>query len=158
MRTVKTDQTGRMPRLICIFAGGTGNFVGFMAARIKFYFSQEKLDLWVLSEDWGREDKTHCRGVQTKFSCRKIQITCSKLLTTQTIFLSGFYYSVGLSVASVIRLILVFLFCFVFGFGGGVWGWWLLKVYLRSFFCLFFFYLFMCFIYKEWTLWNTDCG
>ena len=30
MRTVKTDQTGRMPRLIWVFAGCTGYFVGFV--------------------------------------------------------------------------------------------------------------------------------
>ena len=30
MRTVKTDQTGRMPRLIRVFAGRTCHFVGFV--------------------------------------------------------------------------------------------------------------------------------
>ena len=33
MWTVKTDQTGRMPRLIGIFAGHTGNFVCFAMLR-----------------------------------------------------------------------------------------------------------------------------
>ena len=30
MRTAKTDQTGQMPRLICVFAGRTCHFVGFV--------------------------------------------------------------------------------------------------------------------------------
>ena len=30
MWTVKTDQTGQMLRLIRVFAGHTGNFVGFV--------------------------------------------------------------------------------------------------------------------------------
>ena len=30
MRTVKTDQSGRMPRLIRVFAGHTCHFVGFV--------------------------------------------------------------------------------------------------------------------------------
>ena len=32
MRTAKTDQTGRMPRLICVFAGCTGHMDGFVMA------------------------------------------------------------------------------------------------------------------------------
>ena len=37
MRTVKTlDQTGRMPRLIRVFAGRTGHFVGFVVLRLIF--------------------------------------------------------------------------------------------------------------------------
>ena len=30
MQTAKTDQTGRMPRVIRVFAGHTGHFVGFV--------------------------------------------------------------------------------------------------------------------------------
>ena len=30
MQTAKTDQTGRMTRLICVFAGRTCHFVGFV--------------------------------------------------------------------------------------------------------------------------------
>ena len=33
MRTVKTDQTERMPRLICVLSGRTGHFVGFVILR-----------------------------------------------------------------------------------------------------------------------------
>ena len=32
--TAKTDQTGRIPRLICVFAGGTDHFVGFFLKRL----------------------------------------------------------------------------------------------------------------------------
>ena len=34
MRTTKTDQTGRMPRLILVFAGRTGDFAGFVMHRL----------------------------------------------------------------------------------------------------------------------------
>ena len=34
-RTAKTDHTGRMPRLICVFAGHTSHFVGFVMRRLK---------------------------------------------------------------------------------------------------------------------------
>ena len=34
MRTAKTDQSGRMPRLIWGFAGRTGHFVGFVVLRL----------------------------------------------------------------------------------------------------------------------------
>ena len=29
-----SDQTGRMPRLICVFAGRTGHFVGFVMLQL----------------------------------------------------------------------------------------------------------------------------
>ena len=29
-----SDQTGQMPRLICVFAGRTGHFVGFVMRRL----------------------------------------------------------------------------------------------------------------------------
>ena len=35
-RTAKTDQTGWMPRLIWVFAGCTGHFVGFVMLRLKY--------------------------------------------------------------------------------------------------------------------------
>ena len=35
MRTAKTDQTGWMPRLIWVFAGRTGYFVGFVMRQLK---------------------------------------------------------------------------------------------------------------------------
>ena len=31
-----SDQTGRMPRLIWVFAGGTGYFVGFVVRRLNY--------------------------------------------------------------------------------------------------------------------------
>ena len=31
-----SDQTGRLPRLMCVFAGSTGHFVGFVMLRLKF--------------------------------------------------------------------------------------------------------------------------
>ena len=36
MRTAKTDQTGRMHRLICVFAGRNGHFVGFVMWRLMY--------------------------------------------------------------------------------------------------------------------------
>ena len=38
LRTAKTDQTGRMPRLIWVFAGRTSHFVGFVFLRLVFDF------------------------------------------------------------------------------------------------------------------------
>ena len=38
MRTVKTDQTERMPRLICVLSGRTGHFVGFVILRDHIIF------------------------------------------------------------------------------------------------------------------------
>ena len=34
MQTAKTDQTGRMPRLISVFTGCTGHFVGFVMLQL----------------------------------------------------------------------------------------------------------------------------
>ena len=36
MGTAKTDQTGRMCRLICVFPGGTGYFVGFVMLQLSY--------------------------------------------------------------------------------------------------------------------------
>ena len=36
MRTAKTDQSGRMHRLICVFAGRHGHFVGFVMRRLMY--------------------------------------------------------------------------------------------------------------------------
>ena len=46
MRTVKTDQTGWMPRLIKVFAWSTHRFVGFVMRRLNYdaYISSEKRD------------------------------------------------------------------------------------------------------------------
>ena len=41
MQTMKTDQTGqtgRMPRLIWVFAGCAGDFVGFVILRLIWYY------------------------------------------------------------------------------------------------------------------------
>ena len=40
MWTVKTDQTGRKPRLIEVFTGRTGHFVGFVLLRAKYGFTK----------------------------------------------------------------------------------------------------------------------
>ena len=37
MRTVKTDQADRMPRLIGVIAGCTGHFVGFVMRRLNVF-------------------------------------------------------------------------------------------------------------------------
>ena len=58
MRTAKTDQTGRMPRLIRVFAGRTCQFVGFVMRRLNYVscmlvtrvmtlFSQRSID-WII--------------------------------------------------------------------------------------------------------------
>ena len=36
MRTAKTDQTGPMPRLICVFAGRIRHFIGCVMRRLIF--------------------------------------------------------------------------------------------------------------------------
>ena len=36
MRTAKTDQTGRMHRLICVFTGRNGHFVDFVMWRLMY--------------------------------------------------------------------------------------------------------------------------
>ena len=45
--TEESDQTGRMPRLIWVFAERTGHFVGFVMLRLKylFYLSYQN---WIL--------------------------------------------------------------------------------------------------------------
>ena len=42
MRTAKADQTGRMPRLICVFAGRIDHFVGFVMRRLILMEKKEK--------------------------------------------------------------------------------------------------------------------
>ena len=41
MRTVNTDQTGRMPRLIRVFAGRTDHIVGLVMRRLIFNVKTE---------------------------------------------------------------------------------------------------------------------
>ena len=38
-----SDQTGRMPRLIWVFAGHTGHFVGFVMWRLKWFRSEYEM-------------------------------------------------------------------------------------------------------------------
>ena len=40
MRTAKTDQTGRLPRLSCVFDGLTGHFVRFALWRLIFHLQE----------------------------------------------------------------------------------------------------------------------
>ena len=47
MRTAKTDQTGRMPRLLWVFAGRTGHFVGFVVLQPLIY--KQTLYCWGLN-------------------------------------------------------------------------------------------------------------
>ena len=37
-RIAKTDQTGQLPRLICVFTGPTGNIIVFVMLRLKYWF------------------------------------------------------------------------------------------------------------------------
>ena len=43
MRTAKTDQTGWMPRLICVFAERNGHFVGFEMRRLMYTLQLSRL-------------------------------------------------------------------------------------------------------------------
>ena len=43
MRTAKTDQTVRMHRLICVFAGRNGHFVGFVMPRLMYTLQLSRL-------------------------------------------------------------------------------------------------------------------
>ena len=47
--TAKTDQTGRMPRLIWVFTGRTGHFVGFVVQRLIYVI---QWDTGMFSEMW----------------------------------------------------------------------------------------------------------
>ena len=38
-----SDQTGRMPRLICVFAGHNGHFVGFVIRRLMYTLQLSRL-------------------------------------------------------------------------------------------------------------------
>ena len=38
-----SDQTGRMPRLICVFAGRNGHFVGFVMRRLMYTLQLSRL-------------------------------------------------------------------------------------------------------------------
>ena len=44
MRTAKTDQTGRMSRLIRVFTGPKGHFVGFVMRRLKFFTEEVAME------------------------------------------------------------------------------------------------------------------
>ena len=43
MRTAKTDQTEQMHRLMCIFAGRNGHFVGFVIPRLMYTLQLSRL-------------------------------------------------------------------------------------------------------------------
>ena len=53
MRTAKTDQTGRMTRLIQVFAGRTCHFVGFVMRRLIFV-SFPHSSLLIIHSDMGK--------------------------------------------------------------------------------------------------------
>ena len=38
-----SDQTGRMPRLICVFVGRSGHFVGFVMRRLMYSLQLNRL-------------------------------------------------------------------------------------------------------------------
>ena len=62
-RTAKTHQTGRMPRLIRVFAGPPGHFVGFVLLQLKYRNDPKFSDkyAWANSAD---PDQTAPRGKQ----------------------------------------------------------------------------------------------
>ena len=43
MRKAKTDQIRRMPRLICVFTGRNGHFVGFVMRRLMYTLQLSRL-------------------------------------------------------------------------------------------------------------------
>ena len=45
-RTAKTDQTGRVPRMLWVFAGHTGHFAGFVVLRLNCFWSS--CDYWMI--------------------------------------------------------------------------------------------------------------
>ena len=40
-----SDQTGRMPRLIWVFCGRTGHFVGFVMRRLRYFLCSQGLEV-----------------------------------------------------------------------------------------------------------------
>ena len=53
MQAEKTDQTGRMPRLICVFAGCTTHFVGFVMWRLNYkYVTRHILSFTLLNKNF----------------------------------------------------------------------------------------------------------
>ena len=70
MRTAKTDQTGRMPRLIRVFAGRTCHFVGFVVRRLL-------ITTWTASSEFGtnrlceqRRFRRACASAQSRQNLR----------------------------------------------------------------------------------------
>ena len=52
MQTAKTDQTGKMPRLIWVFAGHTYHFVGFASMWLNYYIHMYVLSVNVFRLIW----------------------------------------------------------------------------------------------------------
>ena len=76
----KTDQNGRMPRLIWVFAGRTCHFVGFVMRRLKCHWPtvQRKTGLTYIHRDTVVVSKTECLGMMTvNTDC--VNIDCNNL-------------------------------------------------------------------------------
>ena len=54
MQTAKTDQTGQMPRLVRVFVGRTGHFVGFVMRQLKWFLSSpgKRVSIWKFRPPW----------------------------------------------------------------------------------------------------------
>ena len=100
MRTTKTDQTGRMPRLILVFAGRTCQFVRFVIRPFRYYksFKNDRLQhvMW----------QTACLVVKPVMVdlCFPLKLhdggSCLKL--NGVLFLNLFQSEVGLIVVQVV--------------------------------------------------------
>ena len=74
MRTVKTDQNGWMPRLIWVFAGHTGHFVGFVMLRLK------PADHWSCIAHLSAEDMLKSAVIEEKKFKHSLRIGADKPL------------------------------------------------------------------------------
>ena len=72
-RTAKTDQTGRMPRLIWVFAGRTDHFLGFVMRRlISFWF-------WFANDRQKWSPDQNCSPIKLKQNTKSTDSTCTML-------------------------------------------------------------------------------
>ena len=78
MRTAKTDQTGRRPRLIWVFAGRTGHFVGFVMRRLISYEITEQSLYNATQDSTDLDIKWSCPGSQLVIFLVKFRRTDKK--------------------------------------------------------------------------------
>ena len=92
-----SDQTGQMPRLIWVFAGSTGHFVGFVMRQLKWYSSHKLISKTranlsisevssVKSHQWSliSEKNTYHKGKETKAKATLCIFSHTRAFTVHT--------------------------------------------------------------------------